>query len=318
MPVSGAVETAVTSFADRIAVIDGDCMHDYASLGEAIALFAEELAAQGIESGSRVAIYIGCGYESLLAVLAVERVGAVAVPLDILDAPETSVRALDATRADFLLGHRRDEHIAEDLAESYDPRDLEMTSVAEEYTLVRLPDARRGASWGVRGGFAFCLLDGTGSLAVESTALAAAAVEMGTELGTCAEDVVAVTLPLTTRSVLTSTIATLLSGACLSMRGYPHPSAAGIAAQIAADEVSILVCSDHGLAGLEGRHAMNSPTAEPLRVLTLSHPTAGQDKTPVSVDHLAVHGGYLRIEADTRTRYCCASPRQQVACWCRH
>lgn len=262
--VAHAMEAATASFADRVAVLDGDCMHDYASLWEAVQLFAAELGEAGVLPGQRAAVYIGSGFEALLAMLSIEYLGATATPLDIYDPPEDTERALAQTGADHIVGHIGDGHLVEDLAGEIGATGASVLAVAGDFTLVRR--WRAGARPGGRGGFVFGLSGGVGAMTVGGAALAAAAEEFGAEAAIAADDVVAVSGPLTGRAVVTTVLATLLRGACLSLRGHGGPTAARVARQLGEDAVSILVCSGADLIELRAA-GLRAPRR--LRVLTL-------------------------------------------------
>ncbi|MFF2085775.1 AMP-binding protein [Nocardia sp. NPDC058176] len=268
------VESTAVAYADRAAVLDGDCLHDYATLWEAVGLFAAELGAAGIEPGQRAAIYIGSGYESLLAMLAVEHLGAVAVPLDIFEPVEQTVRTVLATRVDHLIGHIGDGHLVDELADDPAASGATAVTVADDYTLIRLWRPRPEPASSGSGGFAFCLSGGTAALTVGSAGLAAAAGELRADLAMTAEDVVAVSAPLTSRAAVVAVLAAVQAGACLSLRRYAGSDPALVAGQLGDDEASVLVCTAPGLAELRavGSHALHT-----VRVLVL--PSAGEAAT---------------------------------------
>ncbi|WP_433654666.1 AMP-binding protein [Nocardia sp. CA-128927] len=269
MRVASAVATAADAFADRAAISDGDCLHDYASVWEAMECFGAGLTEARVRPGTRVGIYVGSGYEALLAMLAVEQIGAVAAPLDICDPPELTRRKIAEIGIGHLIGHRRDEHILTEVVDEIDALGPTMVSVAGDYTLARLASGRTEPDG--RDGFAFCLPDGAGALEVGSSVLTAAALEMRDDIDATVSDVVAVTEPLTTRVVLTSVLATLLAGACLSVRRCGGANPAWIAEQLHSDEASILLCSNDRLMALRGAGVR---TTGPLRVLELTEERA--------------------------------------------
>ncbi|WP_069161471.1 AMP-binding protein [Nocardia altamirensis] len=271
--VASAVVAAAATFPDRAAISDGDCLHDYASLSDAVEYFAADLVEAGVQPGARVGIYVGSGYEALLAVLAVEQIAAVAAPLDISEAPEFTRRQIADIGIDHLIGHREHEHLVVDVADEMDTFGPTMTSIAGDYTLAR--SGRGPLAPGSSGGAVFGLQNGAGLLEVGSEALMSAAHEMRADIGTTPDDVVAVTEPLTTRVVLTSCLATLLAGACLSVRRHGGANPVRVAEQLDCDEASILLCSNDRLTALRsaGVRAHGS-----LRVLELAQERFGADR----------------------------------------
>lgn len=269
------VESTAVAHADRAAVLDGDCLHDYATLSEAVGLFAAELGAAGIRPGQRAGIYIGSGYESLLAMLAVEHLGAIAVPLDIFEPAEHTLRTVRATRVDHLIGHIGDGHLVDELADDPATSGAIAVTVADDYTLIRLWHPRADPAPGGPGGFAFCLSGGAAALTVGSAGLAAAAAELRADLAMTAEDVVAVTAPLTTRAAVTTVLAAVQAGACLSLRRYAGSDPILVADQLAEDEASVLVCTPETLAELR---TTGPRTLHGVRVLAL--PTPGDPAAP--------------------------------------
>ncbi|WP_228789652.1 AMP-binding protein [Nocardia puris] len=263
MCVAHAMEAATASFADRLAVVDGDCMHDYASLWEAVQLFAAELAEAGVFPGQRAAVYVGSGFEALLALLSVEYLGATAMPLDIYDSPEDTERALAQAGADHIIGHIGDGHLVEELVGDISATGVSVLAVAGDYTLVRR--RRASARPGGRGGFVFGLSGGVGAITVDGAALTAAAEELGAAVSITADDVVAVSGTLTGRAVVTVVLAALSRGACLSLRGHRGPVAARVDRQLREDAVSVLVCSLADLVELRAAGVR----APGLRVLAL-------------------------------------------------
>ncbi|WP_025349817.1 AMP-binding protein [Nocardia nova] len=242
--------SAAISFADRAAISDGECLHDYASLWEAVQFFAADLSDARIRPGARIAIYAGAGYEALPAILAVEQIGAVAVLLDNSDTPEVTRYKLADAGADYLICHFGDDHIAVEAVDEIDATGLTMTTIAGDYTLVRL--RFRATRSRIRGsGFAFCSPDGSGWAEKSSAALMAAVLSMRDDLATTSNDVVAVTEPVTSLVLMTSILATLMSGACLSLRRYGGASPARVDEHLRGDEVSVLLCSDHRLTTLQ-------------------------------------------------------------------
>ncbi|MDO3645523.1 AMP-binding protein [Nocardia mangyaensis] len=309
------VESTAVAYADRAAVLDGDCLHDYATLWEAVGLLAADLAAAGVRPGQRAAIYIGSGYESLLVMLAVEHLGAVAVPLDIFEPVEHAVRTVLDTRVDHLIGHIGDGHLVDELADDPATSGATAVTVADDYTLIRLWRPRQASSTGP-GGFAFCLSGATAALTVGSAGLAAAAGELRAELAITAEDVVAVTAPLTTRATVVAVLAAVQAGACLSLRRYPGSDPAQVAEQLGDDEASVLVCTAAGLAELRaaGSHALQT-----VRILVL--PSAGDPAAP------AMPPAVLPEPPRSRTRLGAnvfrgsrpaRSARRSQVCSCRH
>ncbi|MFC6011279.1 AMP-binding protein [Nocardia lasii] len=276
--VSWSVESTASVFADRVAVLDGDCLHDYATLWEAVGLFAAELDAAGVRAGQRVAVYIGSGYESLLTLLAVEHLGAVAVPLDIFGPVEHAVRTLHATGADHLIGHVGDGDLVEELAEDPVATGASVVTVADDYTLIRLWRSQRVAPSHREGGFAFCLPGSAGAMTVGSTTLAAAAGELCADLPITAEDVVAVTAPLTERAAITAVLAAVRAGACLSLRRYSGVDPVLVAEQLGEDDATVLACSSEALCALRAA-GLGVPSA--VRVLALS-PEAPTPAVPVA------------------------------------
>lgn len=271
------VESTAVAYADRAAVLDGDCLHDYTTLWEAVGLLAADLAAAGVRPGQRASIYIGSGYESLLVMLAVEHLGAVAVPLDIFEPVELTMRTVLATGVDHLVGHIGDGHIVDELAEDPAAAGATAVTVADDFTLIRLWRPWRAPASSGRGGFAFCLSGGTAALTVGSAGLAAAAAELHADLALTAEDVVAVTAPLTSRAAVVAVLAAVQAGACLSLRRYAGGDPALVAEQLGGDEASVLVCTAPGLAELRvfGPHALHD-----VRVLVL--PSAVDPAAPAT------------------------------------
>ncbi|MEV0246186.1 AMP-binding protein [Nocardia sp. NPDC050712] len=217
--IAQAVEGIGHSF-DRTAILDEDCLHTYDLLAEGVELLAEELVAAGLRGGDRVAVYIHFGYAGLLAALAVNYAGAVAIPLDIRETCAVTERKLRVAGAHWVLGHVTDDHIVEEIAGREDPLTV---SVAEAYTLIGLPSAaaRSGA------GFAFCTPEGFACRAVDTEVLADTARTVARQWDIDADDTVALGPDLGEFEAFLAASAALVSGAtlCLAEAGEQWDSA---------------------------------------------------------------------------------------------
>ncbi|MEU8898048.1 AMP-binding protein [Nocardia sp. NPDC048505] len=211
--IAQAVEGFTDSF-DRAAILDDDCLHTYDLLAEAVELLAGELRAAGVRGGDRVSIYMRFGYPALLAALAVNYAGAVAIPLDIRETCALTERKLRVAGAHWVLGHLGDDHIVEDVAGLEDPP---MVSVAGEYTLLGLPGPAGRAE--AAAGFAFCTPEGSGCRAVDTAVLADTAQAMARQWGIGADDTVALGSELGEFEGFLAATATLVSGATLCLPG---------------------------------------------------------------------------------------------------
>lgn len=89
------LDRAVRSFADRVAVIDGDVSLTYAQLGERRDRMVSALAASGIGPGDRVAALCTNNYVNLELNQGVPARGAVLVPLNIRLAKEEMLYILE-------------------------------------------------------------------------------------------------------------------------------------------------------------------------------------------------------------------------------
>ncbi|MFC9896303.1 AMP-binding protein [Nocardia sp. NPDC127579] len=199
---------------DRPAIIALDCLHTYGLLAEAVELFAEELRAAGVGVGDRVAVYIHFGYEALLAVLAVNYLGAVVIPLDIREPTADTERALRSAGARRVLGHSADDHIVEEIA---GPGDRAARSVAGDYTLIELSDA--GPRSEQPAGFVFCAPGGAACRVVETTVLADSGAALAGQWGLDTGDTVAPGPELGVFEAFAAATATLLAGATLCLDG---------------------------------------------------------------------------------------------------
>ncbi|MEV6276099.1 AMP-binding protein [Nocardia sp. NPDC051832] len=213
--IAQAVEGIGDSF-DRVAILDDDCAHTYDLLAEAVELLADELRAAGVRPGERVAVYIHFGHAALLAALAVNYAGAVAIPLDTRETCARTERKLRIAGAHWVLGHTGDDHIVEDVVGLDDPP---MTAVAGDYTLVGLPGptARPGAT----AGFAFCTPEGSRCRVVDAAVLTATAQTVAGQWGIGADDTVALGPELGEFEAFLAAAATLVSGATLSLTRPP-------------------------------------------------------------------------------------------------
>ncbi|WP_194814375.1 AMP-binding protein [Nocardia sp. XZ_19_385] len=209
--IAQAVEGIGNSF-DRIAVLDDGCAHTYDLLAEAVEVLAAELLAAGVRPGERVAVYIRFGYRSLLAALAVNYAGAVAIPLDIRETCTLTERKLRVADAHWALGHVADNHIVEDVVGVDDPP---MSTVAGDYTLVGL--ANSAARSEPPAGFVFCSPEGSLCRVVDAGALTATARTVAGQWGIGADDTVGLGLELGAFETFLAAVATLISGATLSL-----------------------------------------------------------------------------------------------------
>lgn len=111
------LDRAVRSFADRVAVIDGDVSLTYAQLGERRDRMVSALAASGIGPGDRVAALCTNNYVNLELNQGVPARGAVLVPLNIRLAKEEMLYILEHSGASMIVASSEFLELAGQLAQ---------------------------------------------------------------------------------------------------------------------------------------------------------------------------------------------------------
>ncbi|GAB2635369.1 hypothetical protein GCM10027088_08380 [Nocardia goodfellowii] len=240
---------------DRPGVAGEPCLHTYDLLAEAVDLLAAELRAAGVRSGDRVAVYIHFGYPALLAALAVDYAGAVAVPLDIREECARTEQKLRVAGAHWVLGHTGDGHIVEDVV---GVDDSPMTTVAEDYTLVAMPSP--AACSEPAAGFAFCTPDGSRCHVVDAAVLTDTARTVARQWNISADDTVALDTELGEFEAFLAATATLISGATLCLtRRAEHGRHAGLATMLVHGPTAAERSADAPGAALSGHWSAAAP-----------------------------------------------------------
>ncbi len=103
--IATAVRYAVSTFARRTAVVDGDQRFTYAELGADVVAAGAALVAAGLEEGDRVAIWAPNSYEWIVACLGTGYVGGVVVPINTRYRGGEALDLVSRTRAKMLLVH---------------------------------------------------------------------------------------------------------------------------------------------------------------------------------------------------------------------
>lgn len=97
------VAHTVSRYADREAVVDGTTRLTYAALEQRAARVAAGLAADGIAAGDRVVLLITNRAEFMIALLAVFRLGAIAVPVNVREERDGIVFVLNQCQAKAII-----------------------------------------------------------------------------------------------------------------------------------------------------------------------------------------------------------------------
>ncbi|MGW8765230.1 AMP-binding protein [Streptomyces sp. NPDC055815] len=107
-------ETAERS-PETIAVLGDGFLIDYASLNDGADYLAEAIESAGVSPLDRVGVYIRSGYEFLVTVLALARVGAIPALLDVLDDPESMRGIPTEAGLHFIITHGADAALVEEV-----------------------------------------------------------------------------------------------------------------------------------------------------------------------------------------------------------
>lgn len=122
LPRSGAHE-------DRTAIIDGDRVHTYRDLTEAVDRLAAALQASGLERGDRVGILLPKSFDECAAIFAASRAGGVFIPINPVLKPQQIAHILTDSGARCLITRSdQSRRFADDLA---DLKDLQILCVDE-------------------------------------------------------------------------------------------------------------------------------------------------------------------------------------------
>ncbi|SEC31418.1 class I adenylate-forming enzyme family protein [Streptomyces sp. TLI_105] len=107
-------ETAERS-PETAAVLGDGFLIDYASLDDGADYLAEAIESMGVSPLDRVGVYIRSGYEFLVTVLALSRVGAIPALLDVLDDPGSMRRIPTEAGLRFIITHGADAALVEEV-----------------------------------------------------------------------------------------------------------------------------------------------------------------------------------------------------------
>src|SRR4051812_24345956 len=79
--VDAAFRAAAAAMPQAEAVLEGTTRHSYEKLNALVDRLAVGLWKRGVRQGDRVAVFLGNGFEAILSVLGIARLGAVLVPV---------------------------------------------------------------------------------------------------------------------------------------------------------------------------------------------------------------------------------------------
>lgn len=121
----------------RPAVMCGDHETDFERLDESVEWLGAELVDRGVQPRQRIGVCVGGGWEFLLALHTLVRLGVVVVPVDPFD--EISINAAADLDLHYVLSHRDADALLEETMVSIGGDDVRpVFDVADEFTLVAL------------------------------------------------------------------------------------------------------------------------------------------------------------------------------------
>ncbi|WP_020630042.1 AMP-binding protein [Amycolatopsis alba] len=199
---------------DHPAIVGDGYFSDYYCLNDSVDFFVDALAAAGVAPRDLVAVYIRSGYEYLVTVLALARLDATPVLLDVLDNPLQTKKMIEDSGAGYVVTHDADAYLLEDVLNECDCESRTVPG-APDFTLVHcLRDSGEKAACA---GVVF-FVDETGDCAfVPHEAIVAGALEMAERFDLSEDDVVASTDSMASRKSITVIVASFLTGAGLSL-----------------------------------------------------------------------------------------------------
>jgi acyl-coenzyme A synthetase/AMP-(fatty) acid ligase len=208
-----ALSESVEHWPDNAAIVGEDYFSDYYCLNDSIDFFVDALADAGVAPRDLVAVYIRSGYEYLVTVLALARLGATPVLLDVLDNPRQTKKMIEDSGARSVITHDADAYLLEDVLTECDSEARTLPGTPD-FTLVRCRNspANQGDA-----GFVFFATGSRERAHVTDEALLAGAREMVERFALSEHDVVASTDSMASRKSVTVILAAILAGAALSL-----------------------------------------------------------------------------------------------------
>ncbi|MFF9602309.1 AMP-binding protein [Streptomyces sp. NPDC014684] len=203
---------------EKSAVLSDSLFVDYSSLDDGVDFLAEAVADAGVSAGDRVGVYIRSGYEFLITVLALSRLGAVPALLDILDDPAVSGRITAEAELASVITHGPDAALAAEVFTGEEEPGA--VPGAPDFALV-LREPSAAAETGDAGIIFFESEDRKPVFVPDETILAHME-DIAESLDLSARDIVAVTEPMITRESISLGFSAFLAGGGLSFGRIPH------------------------------------------------------------------------------------------------
>ncbi|MGW4982674.1 AMP-binding protein [Streptomyces mirabilis] len=203
---------------ETAAVLGDGFFVDYASLDDGADFLAEAIEAAGVSPLDRVGVYIRSGYEFMVAVLALSRVGAVPALLDVLGDPESMRRIPDEAGLNFIITHGADAALTEEMF--FDDEEPGAVPGAPDFALV----AREAAAVDKLDdpGIIFFTPRNADPVFVSHTEILESMQEIADGLGLSARDVVTITESLNSQDSIVLGFSAFLVGGGLSLGRTPR------------------------------------------------------------------------------------------------
>lgn len=203
---------------ETAAVLGDRFFVDYASLDDGVDFLAEAIKVAGVSPLDRVGVYIRSGYEFLVAVLALSRLGAVPALLDVLGDLEPMRRIPDEAGLNFIITHGADAALAEEMF--FDDEEPGAVPGAPDFALV----AREAAAVDKLDdpGIIFFTPRNGDPVFVSHAAILENMQEIVGRLGLSARDVVAITESLNSQGSIVLGFSAFLVGGGLSLGRTPR------------------------------------------------------------------------------------------------
>ncbi|MFI1167701.1 AMP-binding protein [Streptomyces sp. NPDC020801] len=210
-------ETAERS-PETAAVLGDGFFVDYASLDDGADFLAEAIEAVGVSPLDRVGVYIRSGYEFLVTVLALSRLGAIPAFLDVLDDPESMRRIPDEAGLHYIITHGADAALAEEVFS--DDEEPGAVPGAPDFALVAREPAAAGEPDDP--GIIFFTPRNRKPVFVSHVVMLESVQEIADGLGLSARDIVAITESMTTQESIALGFSAFLVGGSLSLGRTPR------------------------------------------------------------------------------------------------